>query len=60
MKFYIGIDLGSGQEFNNKKDFLHELELMINDCEANGGTRFDVTIDADASCFYDDSDDEDN
>ena len=55
MKFYIGTDLGSGQEFNNKKDFLHELELMINDCEVNGGTRFDVTIDADASCFYDPS-----
>lgn len=60
MKFYIGTDLGSGQEFNNKKDFLHELELMINDCEANGGTRFDITVDADVSCFYDDSDDEDN
>ena len=55
MKFYIGTDLGSGQEFNNKKDFLRELEFMINDCEANGGTRFDVTIDADASCFYDHS-----
>ena len=60
MKFYIGTDLGSGQKFNNKKDFLRELEFMINDCEANGGTIFDVTIDADASCFYDDSDDEDN
>ena len=60
MKFYIGTDFGSGQEFNNKKDFLHELELMINDCETNGGTRFDVTVDADASCFYDDSDEGDN
>lgn len=60
MKFYISTDFSSGQEFNNKKDFLHELELMINDCEANGGTEFDVTIDADASCFYDDSDDEDS
>lgn len=55
MKFYIGTDLGSGQELNNKKDFLHELELMINDCEANGGTRFDITVDADAGCFYNDS-----
>ena len=60
MKFYISTDFGSWQKFNNKKDFLHELELMINDCEANGGTRFDVTIDTDASCFYDDSDDGDN
>ena len=60
MKFYISTDFGSWQKFNNKKDFLHKLELMINDCETNDGTRFDVTIDADVSCFYDDSDDEDN
>ena len=60
MKFYINTDFGSQQKFNNKKDFLHKLELMINDCEANGGTRFDLTIDADASCFYDDSDERDN
>lgn len=51
MKFYIGTDTGSGQEFNNKEDFLKELSSMINDCEANGGTQFDVTVDADASCF---------
>ena len=57
MKFYIGADSGSGQEFNNKEDFLKELSLMIDDCEANGGTQFDVTVDADASCFYDPSDD---
>ena len=60
MKFYISTDFGSWQKFNNKKDFLRELELMINDCETNGGTRFDVTIDADASCFCDDSDDGDS
>ena len=52
MKFYIGADSGSGQEFNNKEAFLRELSLMIDDCEANGGTQFDVTVDADASCFY--------
>lgn len=56
MKFYIGSDSGSGQEFNSKEAFLHELTLMIDDCEANGGTQFDVTVDADASCFYDPSD----
>jgi hypothetical protein len=28
---------------------------MIDDCEANGGEQFDVTVDADASCFYDPS-----
>ena len=55
MKFYISTDFGSCQKFNDKKDFLRELEFMINDCEANGGTEFDVTIDADASCFHDDS-----
>jgi hypothetical protein len=59
MKFYIGADSGSGQEFSNKEDFLHELSLMIDDCEANGGTQFDVTVDADASCFYIPSDEED-
>lgn len=58
MKFYIGSDSGSGQKFNNKEAFLHELSLMIDDCKANGGTQFDVTVDADASCFYDSSDDE--
>ena len=51
MKFYIGSDTGSGQEFNNKEAFIKELSLMIDDCEANGGTQFDVTVDADASCF---------
>lgn len=60
MKFYIGSDSGSGQEFNNKEDFLHELSLMIDDCEANGGAQFDITVDADASCFHipEDSDDD--
>jgi hypothetical protein len=53
MKFYIADTFtnGSGQEFNNKEDFLKELSLMIDDCEANGGTQFDVTVDTDASCF---------
>lgn len=59
MKFYIGVENGSGQEFNNKEDFLRELSLMIDDCEANGGEQFDVTVDADASCFAEDYDIED-
>lgn len=54
MTFYIGSDSGSGQEFTNKEDFLRELSLMIDDCEANGGSQFDVTVDADADCFYND------
>lgn len=51
MTFYIGSDTGSGQKFGNKAEFLTALSLMIDDCEANGGTQFDVTVDADASCF---------
>ena len=31
---------------------------MIDDCEANGGTQFDVTVDADASCFHIPTDDD--
>lgn len=58
MKFYIGSDNGSGQEFNNKEDFLKELSLQIDDCEANGGARFDVTVDADAECFLTSDDNE--
>ncbi len=52
MSFYIGQDNGSGQEFNSKEEFLHELSLMIDDCTTNGGTQFDVTVEADACCFY--------
>ena len=51
MTFYIGTDNGSGQKFGNKAEFLTALSLMIDDCEANGGTQYDVTVDADASCF---------
>jgi hypothetical protein len=58
MTFYIGSDNSSGQEFNNKEDFLKELSLQIDDCEANGGTRFDVTVDADAGCFLTSDDNE--
>jgi hypothetical protein len=58
MKFYIGMDSSSGQEFNNKEDFLKELSLMIDDCEANGGTQFDITVDADANCFDPNPDDD--
>lgn len=60
MKFFIGSDSGSGQKFVSKEAFFKELELMIADCEANGGTQFDVTVDADASCFYDPSDEDDS
>lgn len=54
MKFYIETmnDNGSGMTYNTKEDFLEEISLMIDDCIANGGTYFDVQIDSDASCFY--------
>ena len=57
MKFYINTlnDNGSGMEYNTKEEFLKELSLMIDDCIENGGTFFDANIDADASCFYDES-----
>ena len=53
MKYYIDTNDGSsGQKFTHKEDFLKELSLMIDDCIENGGNRFDVTVDADANCFY--------
>jgi len=56
MKFYIAdtFTSGSGQKFTTKEDFLRELSLMIDDCVANGGTTFDITVDTDASCFIED------
>lgn len=58
MKFYIAdtFTSGSGQKFTTKEDFLRELSLMIDDCVANGGTTFDITVDTDASCFIEDDD----
>lgn len=58
MKFYIGSDGGSGMKFSHKEDFLKELSLMIDDCIENGGTEFFVYVDADASCFYNPADDD--
>lgn len=54
MKFYIETmnDNGSGMKYSTKEDFLNEVSLMIDDCIANGGKFFDVQIDSDASCFY--------
>lgn len=54
MKFIIMtlFDNGSGMKYNTKEEFLKELSLMIDDCIANGGTRFGIEVDTDASCFY--------
>lgn len=61
MKFYINTlnDNGSGMKYKRKREFLDEISQMIDDCIDNGGTYFDVQIDSDASCFYDDDDDYD-
>ena len=58
MKFTIETlnDNGSGMTYNSKKEFFKEVELMINDCIANGGTYFDIQVDSDASCFYQEED----
>lgn len=58
MKFYINTENGSGQKFASKEEFIKEIGLMIDDCVANGGTVFEISVDADASCFYDDEGDE--
>lgn len=51
MKFSIYTENGSGQKYNNIEDFLNEIRLQIEDCKANGGTYYSLTIDSDASCF---------
>ena len=56
MKFTIETlnDNGSGMEYKTKEEFMKEIGLMIDDCIANGGTFFDIQVDSDASCFYQD------
>lgn len=53
MDFYISSnrDNSSGMSFNNKEEVLKEISLMIDDCIANGGTQFDINVDANASCY---------
>ena len=60
MKYYIQTlnDNGSGMKYNTKEARLKEIGLMIDDCIANGGTFISFDVDADASCFYNDKDDE--
>ncbi len=56
MKFTIMTisDNGSGMKYFTKEAFLKEVGLMIDDCIANGGTYFNIDVEADASCFYND------
>ena len=59
MGFSIYINEGcSGCEYSNKENFLKELSFMIDDCIANGGTYFSITIDADACCCWQETEDE--
>ena len=54
MKFTISTlnDNGSGMVYKTKEELMKEIGLMVDDCVANGGTFFDIQVDADASCFY--------
>lgn len=47
-------DNGSGMVYKTKEAFLAEISRMIDDCRDNGGTFFNVQVDADASCFCQD------
>lgn len=60
MKFYINTmnDNGSGMMYRSKEDFIKEISLMIGDCIENGGSYFEVSVDSDASCFYNGDEDE--
>ena len=60
MNFFINSinDNGSGMKYYDKESFLKELSAMIDDCVANGGTLFDVSVEADASCFLPECDEE--
>lgn len=53
MKSFVSsnFDNGSGCSYNTKEEIMREISLMIDDCIANGGSQFDVTIDSDASCY---------
>lgn len=53
MRCYIYIrDIGgTEQEFNGKKEFLDTLSSMIDDCEKNGGTYFDVEVESDVKGY---------
>lgn len=58
MKFFISsiFDNGSGCSYSTKEEIMREISLMIDDCIANGGFQFDITIDSDASCYKPDAD----
>lgn len=57
MEFFINTvnDAGSGMTYDTKEEFLKEISAMVDDCIQNGGTFMEVVIDADASCFYQES-----
>lgn len=42
--FYILTEGGSGMKFYNKEDFLEEISFLIEDCENQGGTEFDIEV----------------
>ena len=50
MKFTISTLNGSGKKYFDKESFMKEIGLMIDDCINNGGTYFDIEVEADAEC----------
>lgn len=54
MDFYISTntDNSSGMSFKTKEDFLREVSLMVDDCVENGGSYFEIAVDSDASCYW--------
>ena len=55
MTFCIGSENASGMSFKTKEDFLKKISLMIDVCEANGGTQFDIMVKTDASCYHEEN-----
>lgn len=49
-------DNGSSMKFLSKDDFLKELSMMIDNCNDNGGSFFDVEVNSNVSCFLMDED----
>ena len=40
-------------DFDNLEDFLEEIRMQVKDCQNNGGTKYYVSVWANANCFYD-------
>ena len=52
ISFYIATENSSGMKFQTKEAFMSEVSKMVDNCIENGGTQFDIQVDANANCFY--------